>query len=114
MFDLGATYDQMEAAFAYFATPHEVVRTETGAVKTLPLFARGVNAQELLAGAFQGDVVAVVRVKDWIEQFGSGTEPQKFDRITLADGRYTVQTSRGAPESGRRVFFKMFARGGNV
>jgi hypothetical protein len=114
MFDLGASYDQMEAAFAYFASPHEIVRTETGAAKTLPLFARGVNAQELLAGAFQGDVVAIVRVKDWVAAFGEGTEPKKFDRIELADGRYTIQTARGAPESGRRVFFKLFARGGNV
>jgi hypothetical protein len=70
---------------------------------------RGLKGDELFGAAAMGDRLAVVRAADFTAIVGGN--PQRFDRLSLPDGVYTVIDWRPAPADDP-VFFRLVIRGG--
>jgi hypothetical protein len=101
---------QTFARFARNAT-YTLAPPRTDVMAVLPIFLRGLQEDDLFAGAMQQDQVAVIDADVWRSAFTDRQYPSRMDRIQTASGWFSVEQWRGAPNDDEPVFYKMLLRG---
>lgn len=101
----------MASAFPMFSGAVTYERNNVPISDALPAAVRDFRGETLFGSAEVGDRLAVIWASDFAA-LGIG-DPQKYDAVIMADGRFTVHDWRVNPPVGTPVFYRLAIRGGS-